>query len=133
MRSLLIILICLLPLLTLAKSVAVNLQAACDIEQLELRLVDRQRAPCDTVMFELEMTLTEAAAQRLSTVTRENMRQRLELSINHVPLTSATIQSVLGANMRVPITAEISQQLLPALQNKHCALNASAATADTPD
>ncbi len=133
MRYLLLILACLLPSLTLAKSVAVNLQAACDIEQLELKLIDRQRAPYDIFMFELEMTLTEAAAQRFSTVTRENMRQMLVLSINHVPLTSATIQGVLGAKMRVVITAELAQRLLPALQDKRCPLNAAAATADMPD
>lgn len=112
---------------------AVNLQAACDIERLELKLIDRQRAPYDIFMFELEMTLTEAAAQRFSTVTRENMRQMLHLSINHVPLVSASIQSVLGANMRVVITAELAQRLLPALQDKRCPLSAAAATADTPD
>lgn len=133
MRYLLLILACLLPSLTLAKSVAVNLQAACDIERLELKLIDRQRAPYDIFMFELEMTLTEAAAQRFSTVTRENMRQMLHLSINHVPLVSASIQSVLGANMRVPITAELAQRLLPALQDRRCPLSASAASADTPD
>jgi hypothetical protein len=64
----------------------------------------------------LNVTLSPDAQQRLETVSRQEMHQRLRLSINGVLVTTATIQSVIkGPSLSIAVPREIAGNLLPTL------------------
>jgi hypothetical protein len=64
----------------------------------------------------LKVTLSPDAQRRLEQVTRQEMHQRLRLSINGVLVSTTTIHSVInGPSLLISVPREIATNLLPTL------------------
>lgn len=64
----------------------------------------------------LNVTLRPDAQRRLQRVTTEGVHQPLQLSINGVQVSSATIQSVInGPGLMISVPREVASKLLPTL------------------
>ncbi|MDI2144029.1 MULTISPECIES: hypothetical protein [unclassified Pseudomonas] len=64
----------------------------------------------------LNVTLNPDAQHRLQRVTTEGLHQPLQLSINGVQVSSATIQSVIkGPSLMISVPREVASKLLPTL------------------
>jgi hypothetical protein len=90
----------------------INLSSATDFTRMELLLKDSDRLHSG---FEMNVTLSPEATERMQRITRESVGQNLTLSINGWTVTTATVQSVLGAQFRVSIPKAIAKDLLPTL------------------
>ncbi|MHC8385858.1 hypothetical protein [Pseudomonas sp. LB3P14] len=64
----------------------------------------------------LKVTLSPDAQRRLEKVTRQEMHQRLRLSVNGMLVSTATIQSVIkGPGLLISVPREIAADLIPTL------------------
>lgn len=87
--------------------------SATDFARLEILLEDHDGANPDHV--ELSVTLTTEAAKRAQQVSLAAMGQPLTLSINDLPVTTATVRSVLRDRFRISIPRPVAKRLLPTL------------------
>ncbi|WP_423205052.1 hypothetical protein PGC34_06480 [Pseudomonas kribbensis] len=79
---------------------------------LELKRIDDPNPQ----VVELNVILSPDAQRRLQRVTTEAIHQRLQLSINGVQVSSATIQSVInGPSLRIAVPRKVASKLLPTL------------------
>ena len=90
----------------------INLSSASDFTRMELLLKDHDRLHS---AFEMNVTLSPEAAERMQRITRESIGQKLTLSINGWKISTATVHSVLGSQFRVFIPKAIAKDLLPTL------------------
>ena len=90
----------------------INLSSATDFTRMELLLKDSDRLHSG---YEMNVTLSPEAAERMTRITHESIGQKLTLSINGWKLTTATVQSALGAKFQVFIPKAIAKDLLPTL------------------
>ena len=90
----------------------INLSSATDFTRMELLLKDNDRLHSG---FEMTVTLSPGATERMQRITRESTGQKLTLSINGWKVSETTVQSVLGSQFRVSIPKAIAKDLLPTL------------------
>lgn len=90
----------------------INLSSATDFTRMELLLKDGDRLHSG---FEMNVTLSPEATERLQHISRESIGQKLTLSINGWVISTATVQSVLGSQFKVFIPKAIAKDLLPTL------------------
>ncbi|WP_347904500.1 hypothetical protein [Pseudomonas purpurea] len=92
-----------------AQAAEIDFSSATDFIRMEVLLKDTSKP--NPYAMELNVTLSPEATERLQEVTRESLGQPLTLSINGRPITTAIVQSVLGAQFRV----SVPKDLLPTL------------------
>ncbi|PWK29842.1 hypothetical protein [Pseudomonas sp. OV226] len=90
----------------------INFSSATDFTRMELLLKDNDRLHSE---FEMNVTLSPEATERMQCITRESIGQKLTLLINGWKVSTATVQSVLGSQFRVSIPTAIAKDLLPTL------------------
>ena len=96
-----------------AQAAEIDFSSASDFIKMELLLKDIDRPNPDTV--ELSVTLSPQAAERMRKISRDSMKQPLTLLINGQRISTATVQSELGAQFRVSMSRAIARDLLPTL------------------
>ncbi|MBV7575596.1 hypothetical protein KW846_23040 [Pseudomonas sp. PDM32] len=90
----------------------INLSSATDFTRMELLLKDSDRLHS---AFEMNVTLSPEAAERMQRITRESIGQKLTLSINGWKISTGTVQSALGSQFLVFIPKTVAKDLLPTL------------------
>ncbi len=95
------------------QAVEVNWSSACDFMEASLTLQYENSDHPDIVT--LNVTLNEVAATRMESVSRASLHQKMTLIINGRPISTATIQDVLGAKFQVPLSRHLAQELMPTL------------------
>lgn len=105
-------------LLTLAASGAsqaaeINLCSATDFTRMEVLLKDDKAANPDHV--QLSVTLTPRATEKVEQISRESIGKSLTLSINGQVISTATVHSALGRQLRIVIPRPVAKNLLPTL------------------
>jgi len=65
--------------------------------------------------YEMNVMLSPEAAERITQLTRASIGQPLTVSVNGRVLSTATVQSEVGANLRMTIPKSIAKDLLPTL------------------
>ena len=96
-----------------AQAAEINFLSASDFTRMELLLKDIESSNPDMVM--LNFTLSPQAAERMRKISRDSMKQPLTILINGRQITTATVQSELGAQFRVSMSRMIARDLLPTL------------------
>jgi hypothetical protein len=91
----------------------IDFASATDFIRMELLLKDSGRT--DPGHVSLDVTLSEQATERVQKISSESMGQPLTVSINGLPITTAIVHSVLGAQFRIAIPRSIAKDLLPTL------------------
>jgi hypothetical protein len=91
----------------------IDFSSATDFTRMEMLLKDDEGANPDHV--ELEVTLSPRATERIQKVSQEAMGQPLTLSINGLPISTATVHGVMGATFRVSMSHTVAKSLLPTL------------------
>ena len=89
--------------------------SSADFKRLQILLEDQDGSNPDHV--ELSVTLTAEAAKRAQQVSLAAMGQPLTVSINGLPVTTATVHSVLRERFRISIERPVAKRLLPTLIN----------------
>ena len=95
-----------------SQAAEISLSSAIDFTRMELLLKDNDRLHS---VFEMNVTLSPEATERMQRITRESIGQKLTLSINGWKVSTATVQSVLGSQFRVYIPKAVAKDLLPTL------------------
>ncbi|WP_157658307.1 hypothetical protein [Burkholderia ubonensis] len=95
------------------RAVEVNWSSACDFIETSLTL--KSDNPDDGKKITLNVTLNKLAAARLARLSRDSLHQNMTLYINGNLISTATIQSVLGAQLQVPLSRQLAEQLIPTL------------------
>jgi preprotein translocase subunit SecD len=70
---------------------------------------------CRDQFFELNVTLSPQAAERMRKISRDSMRQPLTILINGRQIATATVQSEVGGQFRIGVPRAIARDLLPTL------------------
>lgn len=91
----------------------INFLSAADFIRMEMLLKDDEGANPDLV--QLTVTLSPQATERIQKVTHESIGQPLTLSINGLPISTATVHSALGAQFRISMSQAVAKNLLPTL------------------
>ncbi|MFI8396688.1 hypothetical protein ACIGEI_05250 [Pseudomonas sp. NPDC078863] len=107
-------------LLLLASASAASVQAAdlkfssaVDFTKMEVLLKDDQGANPDLV--HLSVALAPAATERARTISLEALGQPLNLSINGQHISTGTVRSELGGELRITMSRSVAKRLLPTL------------------
>ncbi len=95
-----------------SQAAEINLSSATDFARMELLLKDSDRLHSQ---FEMNVTLSPEATERMQRITRESIGHKLTLSINGWKVSTATVHSVLGSQFRVSIPKAVAKDLLPTL------------------
>ena len=98
---------------TASHAAEINLSSATDFTRMELLLKDNNDLNPD--YFSMAVTLSPQATERMQDISRASIGQQLTLSINGWKISTATVHSVLGSQLRVPIPRAIAKDLLPTL------------------
>ncbi|PRA45946.1 MULTISPECIES: hypothetical protein [Pseudomonas] len=98
---------------TSTQAVEIDFSSALDFTKTELVLKDIDSPNPETVA--LNVTLSPEATERMRKVSTESIGKPLTLLINGQPITTATVQSVLGAQFRVAMSRAIARELVPSL------------------
>ena len=96
-----------------SQAAEINFLSASDFIKVDALLKDIDRSNPD--MVELSVTLSPQAAERMRKISRDSMKQPLTILINGRQITTATVQSELGAQFRVSMSRMIARDLLPTL------------------
>lgn len=98
------------------QSIAADIAFSSGADFSEMNLELRRKDDPNPQAVMLNVTLSPEAQRRLERVTTEGMHQRLQLSINGVQVSNATIQSVIkGPSLRISVPREVARDLLPTL------------------
>ncbi|PCR96990.1 hypothetical protein CP336_08525 [Pseudomonas fluorescens] len=98
------------------QSIAADIAFSSGADFSEMNLEFRRNDDPNPQAVMLNVTLSPEAQRRLERVTTEGMHQRLQLSINGVQVSNATIQSVIkGPSLMISVPREVARDLLPTL------------------
>jgi preprotein translocase subunit SecD len=97
---------------TASQAAEINLSSATDFTRMDVLLKDDDRLQST---FEMNVTLSPEATERMQNISRASLGQQLTLSINGWKVSTATVQSVLGSQFRVSIPKAVAKDLLPTL------------------
>lgn len=95
-----------------SQAAEINFSSATDFTRMELILKDNDRLHSG---FEMTVTLSPEATERIQRITRESIGQNLTLSINGREISTARVMSPLGSKFLVVIPKAIAKDLLPTL------------------
>jgi hypothetical protein len=95
-----------------SQAAELDLSSATDFTRMELLLKDNDRLHSS---FEMNVTLSPEAAERVQRISGESIGQPLTLSINGWKVSTATVQSVLGSKLMFSIPRTVAPDLLPTL------------------
>ena len=98
---------------TPTQAAEIYFSSALDFTKTELVLKDIDSPNPEIVV--LSVTLSPEATERMRKVSTQSIGQPLTLLINGQPISTATVQSVLGAQFRVTMSRAIARELLPSL------------------
>ncbi|MCX7080492.1 MAG: hypothetical protein NTV76_14330 [Pseudomonas sp.] len=96
-----------------SQAAEINFLSASDFIKVDVRLKDIDSLNPDKV--ELSVTLSPQAAERMRKISRDSMKKPLTLLINGQRISTATVQSELGAQFMVGVSRAIARDLLPTL------------------
>jgi hypothetical protein len=96
-----------------SQAAEINLSSATDFSRMEVLLKDDEGANPDHV--QLSVTLAPEATERVAQISQESMGKPLTLSINGQPVSTATVRSALGRQLRIAIPRPVAKNLLPTL------------------
>lgn len=96
-----------------AQGPQIDFSSATDFTRMEMLIKDDQGANPDHV--QLDVTLDPRAAERAQKVSQAAIGQPLTLSINGLPISTATVHSALGAKFRISMSRAVAKILLPTL------------------
>ncbi|WP_130904365.1 MULTISPECIES: hypothetical protein [unclassified Pseudomonas] len=97
---------------TASQAAEINLSSATDFTRMDVLLKDDDRLQST---FEMNVTLSPEATERMQNISRASLGQQLTLSINGWKVSTATVQTVLGSQFRVSIPKAVAKDLLPTL------------------
>lgn len=95
-----------------SQAAELDLSSATDFTRMELLLKDNDRLHSS---FEMNVTLSPEATERVQRISGESIGQPLTLSINGWKVSTATVQSVLGSKLMLSIPRAVAPDLLPTL------------------
>ena len=98
---------------TASQATEIDFSSTSDFTRMEILLKDIDTSGTETVV--LSVTLSPEAAERVRKVSTESIGQPLTLMINGRVISTATVQSVLGAQFRVAMSRAIARELVPSL------------------
>ncbi|MNP15684.1 hypothetical protein D3C76_1080530 [compost metagenome] len=96
-----------------SQAAEVNFSSATDFVRMELLLKDNNDSRAD--YFDMTVTLSPEATERMQRISRESIGQQMTLSINGWKISTTTVHSALGSQFRVSIPKSIAKDLLPTL------------------
>lgn len=96
-----------------SQAAEINFASATDFIRIDVLLKDDS----DSLQsgYEMNVTLSPEAAERLAQLTRASIGQKLTLSVNGRELSMGTVQSEIGSRFRVSIPRAVAKDLLPTL------------------
>ncbi len=97
---------------TCSQAAEIDFSSATDFIRMELVLKDVERLHSS---YEMNVTLSPEATERMQHISRESIGQQMTLSINGWKISTATVHSVLGSRFSIAIPKSIAKDLLPTL------------------
>jgi preprotein translocase subunit SecD len=96
-----------------SQAAEINLNSATDFIHIDMLL--KEEGDRLQTGYEMNVMLSPEAAERMTQLTRASIGQQLTVSVNGRVLSTATVQSELGARFRMVIPKAVAKDLLPTL------------------
>jgi preprotein translocase subunit SecD len=96
-----------------SQAAEINFNSATDFIHIDVRL--KEEGDQNRTGYEMNVMLSPEAAERMTQLTRASIGQQLTLSVNGRELSTATVQTEVGARFRLVIPKAVAKDLLPTL------------------